>query len=62
MKKFKIITPKGFSFGDKIIKEGETFDAEHKSSNVRTGLHFKQIEEVIEKPAKEPKEPKEPAK
>lgn len=57
MKKFKVTAPKGFQFGGKLLKEGETFEAENKSAHVQTGLHFKQIEEAgeeaPEKPAKE---------
>lgn len=69
MKKFKVIDPKGFSFGGKLLEKGDTFAAENKSAHIQTGLHFKQIVVVAEKapPAREPdpkeKEPgKEPAK
>lgn len=54
MKKFKVTAPKGFAFGGKLLKQGETFEAENKSAHVQTGLHFKQIEEVKE--AKEAKD------
>lgn len=46
MNKFKVIDPKGFSFGGKVLKKGDTFDAENKSAHIQTGLHFKQITET----------------
>lgn len=52
MKEFKVISPKGFFFGGKLRKKGETFDAENKSALIQTGLHFKQIEDVAEAEAK----------
>lgn len=60
MKKFKVINPKGFSFGGKSLEKGDTFEAETKSAHIQTGLHFKQIEETKGSTAKEPE--KEPAK
>lgn len=44
MKRFKVITPKGFQYGGKLLKKGETFTAENKSAHVQTALHFQQIE------------------
>lgn len=46
MKKFKVISPKGFDFGGKKLKQGETFTAERYQGHVSTGIHFGQIEEV----------------
>lgn len=57
MKKYKVINPKGFSFGGESLEKGEIFEAENKSAHIQTGLHFKQIEEV-----KESAKSKEPAK
>lgn len=67
MNKFKVINPKGFSFGGKLLKQGETFEAQNKSAHVQTGLHFRQIATHEGKePAKEPEgkssKDKEPAK
>jgi hypothetical protein len=56
MKRFKVINPKGFSFGGKLLEKGEIFEAENKSAHIQTGLHFKQIVEVNE-PAPKSKEP-----
>ena len=64
MKKFKVIDPKGFSYGGKLLEKGDTFEAENKSAHIQTGLHFKQIAVAEKAPtAKEPDpKEKEPAK
>lgn len=43
MKQFKVIDPKGFLFGGKVLKPGTVFQAQNKSAHIQTGLHFKQI-------------------
>jgi hypothetical protein len=51
--KFKVIDPKGIHRGAKHLAPGDTFTSERPHGTlVNTFLHFKQIEEVPEKPAK----------
>lgn len=47
-KRFKVIAEKGFSFGGKTLKKGETFTSERYQGHVSTGVHFGQIKEVDE--------------
>ena len=49
MKEFKVIDPKGFTFGGKIMEKGQTFRTEAKSAVVTTALHFQQIKAVDSK-------------
>jgi hypothetical protein len=57
MAKFKVIAPKGFHLGGKHHEKGDTFDGETKNAHICTGLHFKQIARVDDKPAADPKKP-----
>lgn len=60
LSKYKVLSAKGFHFGGKRLDRGTVFDAESKSAHITTALHFQQIAEVTEKPAKEPETVKPP--